>query len=95
MQAQAATLALELRHLTQQNTVAVCTATSLAHSQHRVEAEVLSQKARLFGDQLLTRKAAVAERHSLVTAVNERAEQLQTLWNKVNTLRRKDTALHQ
>lgn len=80
--------------LTRDNTGALNTVSELTRSQRGLEAEVLSHKAGLFDDQLQTRRAAVAERDALVTAVTSNAETLQHLCSTKDALRRKTSLLY-
>lgn len=94
VEAEAAARVRELLAHTRDNTDALNAVSGLTRSQRGLEAEVLSHKSGLFEDQLAARRAALGERHALVTVVNERAAALTALRSKLATLRRKDSVLY-
>lgn len=83
----------DLLDRTRGNTKALNAVSFLTRGHRTLEAEVLSHRAGLCQDQLQMRKAAVAERHSLVAGVTERATKLQELSGRIAALRRKDAVL--
>ncbi|KAI8470236.1 MAG: hypothetical protein J3K34DRAFT_459006 [Monoraphidium minutum] len=89
LEAVAAARTRELLVLTRDNTAALNTVSDLTRSQRGLEAEVLSHKAGLFEDQLHSRRAAVAKRDALVTAVTANAATLTQLRATKDALRRK------
>lgn len=84
----------ELLAHSRDNTGALNAVSDLTRSQQALETAVLRHRAGLFDDQLAARRATLAERHTLVTTVNERAATLQALCARVDALRRKDTVLY-
>jgi len=84
----------ELLLFTLDNTNALNTISAMTRSQRGLEAQVLAHKPGLFEDQLQTRRAAVAERHALVSRVNSKAATLQQMSARIDALRRKNSVLY-
>jgi sRNA-binding protein len=84
----------DLLALLRENTAALTTVTDLTHSHRELEARVMAGRHELWQDPLSSRRAAMAERDSLVSRISSQANHLESLRLQLAAMRRKDSAIH-
>jgi hypothetical protein len=84
----------ELLALLRENTAALSTVTELTQSQRDLEARVMAGRFELWQDPLSARRAAMAERDKLVSAISSQTNHLEALRLQLAAMRRKDSAVH-